>query len=98
MKVHENYIGRKVVAVSDPDIIGKKIEDIDKGLEINISKEFYGEKEFEFSDVLQFIMNSENVNAIGNEIVEALVAERIIEPKNIITIGGVKHAQIYGIS
>ncbi len=97
MKVHENYIGRKVVAISDPDIVGTRLEDTDKGLELNVSKEFYGDKEFEMSEILPFIMHSENVNIIGNKIIETLAAEKILDLKNITTIAGVKHAQIYNI-
>lgn len=97
MKVHENYIGRKVVAISDPELLGKTIEDTDKGLEINVSKFFYGESEFEFSDIMQFVLHSENINVIGNKIVDALITEKLVDSKNVITIGGIKHAQIYKI-
>ncbi len=97
MKVHENYIGRKVVAVSDADIVGQRIEDTDKGIELTVSKDFYGDHEFEIKDVMEFILHSENVNVVGNRIVETLVENKLIDAKNVIMIAGIKHAQIYSI-
>ena len=97
MKVHENHMGQKVVAVSDPEILSKHIEDSDKGIEMTVSKEFYGDHEFDIKEVMQFISHSENVNVVGNRIVETLIENGIIEPKNVIMIGGIKHAQIYSI-
>ncbi|MCL4401038.1 MAG: DUF424 family protein [Candidatus Parvarchaeota archaeon] len=98
MKVHENYAGRKVVAVSDADILDTVLEDTDKGLELKISREFYGENEFELKDILQFIVHADNVNVIGNKIVDALISEKMVDSKNVISIRGVKHAQIYNIA
>ncbi len=97
MKVHENYIGRKVVAISDPEILGKHIEDLDKGIEITVSKEFYGGHEFDIKEIMQFILHSDNVNVVGNKIVETLIEEKIIDAKKVIMIAGIKHAQIYSI-
>jgi len=97
MKVHENYISRKVVAASDFDLIGKKIEDFDKGIELMVSKEFYGDNEVDVNEIIQSIAHAENANIIGNRIVELLIDRKLIESKNVITIGGIKHAQIYSI-
>ncbi len=97
MKVHENHVGSKVVAVSDPKLIGKHIEDSDKGIEITITKEFYGESEFELQEIIPVVLASGNANLIGSEVVDAFIKEKIIDPENVISINGIKHAQLYKI-
>ncbi len=97
MKVHKNYGGSKVVAVSDYDLLGRTLEDKKKNLEITISKVFYGEQEFRIEDVLQFIKHTDNVNLIGNDIVDLAIKEKLIDERSVITIAGIKHAQIYSV-
>ena len=97
MKVHENHVGSKIVAVSDPQLIGKHIEDSDKGIEITITKEFYGDSEFELQEIIPLVLASDNANLIGSEIVDAFIEEKIVDPKSVISINGIKHAQIYKI-
>ncbi len=95
-KLHESLSGRKVVAVSDLDVFGKVLEDSDLGISIKVSEEFYGGDLIELEEVINMIKSSDNVNVIGTRIVDALIDERLVDPKNVITIMGVKHAQIYG--
>ena len=78
MKIHENYIGQKVVAVSDPEILDTHIEDAFKGIDFFVSKSFYGEEEIEAEEVLNVLRSADNVNMIGNNIVGLAVKEKVI--------------------
>ena len=97
MKIHEDHFGNKVVAASDSDIIGKDITDSDRGIEIRVSKDFYGETEFELGDIIKYILEVGNANVMGTGIVDALTEENVVDPVHVVMIGDVKHAQIYRI-
>lgn len=97
VKLHENFAGSKVLAISDPDIVGKFLEDSDRGLQFNVSEVFYGGDMINDEEVLRMIKASDNVNAIGTKIVDTMIEAKLVDPKNVITIMGVKHAQIYSL-
>lgn len=97
VKLHENFAGSRVLAVSDSDILGKEFEDSDTGIAVKVSHEFYGGEMMDAGEAIERIKAADNVNAIGTRIVDALIEERLVDPKNVININGVKHAQIYRI-
>lgn len=97
MKLHENHMGQKVVAVSESGLVGKHIEDNEKGMDVLVSKEFYGENEVELDEIVQHIIATGNANIMGSGIVDALIEKKVIDPEHIIRIGDIKHAQIYNL-
>ena len=96
-KVHGKETNREVIAACDSKILGKTLVDKEKEIEFTVSREFYGNESFEWDEIAHSIRNSRNVNLIGNEIVELAIKNGLVDPKSVIEIGGIKHAQIYSL-
>lgn len=88
--------GRDILlAISDISILGKTFREGE--LEININEEFYSDKFADENEIIEKIRNVTIVNAIGNEIIELMLKERMIAEDCIFRIQGVSHAQIISI-
>jgi len=91
VKVHE-LNGRKVVAICDEDLIGKKFTD--KNLQINVSETFYhGEKKTD-EEVLKLMNDSPNLNLVGMRTIKLALEGNIIKKGDILKIKKVPHAQV----
>ena len=97
MKHHTTPLGSSILAISDPELLGKSLEDTEKGILVQITEYFYGSELFDESDVMEALSAADNANIMGNSIVEAAISHNLVNPKNVIVINGVKHAQIYKI-
>ena len=84
----------KMIGICDSELVGKEL----KG-DVNflVSKKFYGHSKCDENKILKLINEAENINCIGNKIVELLVKNNIIDENKVIIINGVKHVQIYKI-
>ena len=94
IKVHNAY--RKIVAVSDIDLLGKKF--IEGNKQIDVDKNFYAGEEVEEGKALE-ILKIENYDdstfsIVGKNSVALAIKAGIIEnkPKAILTISGVPYA------
>jgi len=94
VKVHNAY--RKVVAVSDPELLGKKF--VKDDFQIDVSREFYGGDVMDEGKALE-IIKIENADDstflfVGKNSVDAGIKAGIISnsKKSIIRIQGVPHA------
>ena len=94
LKIHDSGEST-VVAVCDENLLGKKITDGEK--EINISESFYKGELKNKEEVIEILKQSSNVNLSGEESVSCGIEAEIISEENIIEIKGVKHAQFYRI-
>lgn len=97
MKIHEKDTSNETIAVCDEDLLDTEIYDKERDIEFKISREFYGEEKFEWTDIKDILINGKNINLVGNEIVKMAVESGIVNPSNTIDINGVKHAQVYFI-
>jgi hypothetical protein len=93
-KKHER-MGKNVLAVCDKELLGKIIET--EKLEFNVSKKFYGGEEVTEKELLKKLKEVDSANLIGNNCIEILEKQGLINQGSIITINGVKHAQIYNL-
>ncbi|MCL4373082.1 DUF424 family protein [Candidatus Parvarchaeota archaeon] len=96
-KIHGKDTSREIIAACDNEILGKILIDRKKEVEFKVSKEFYGSECFEWEEIADSISNGRNVNLVGNNIVELAIKSGLIDPKSVIEIDGVKHAQIYSL-
>ena len=85
----------KLLAIADASILGKAFTE--KELQINVSEDFYHEKECNEKEALELIKEATIINAVGNNIVSLIVNNKIAEKENILYIGEVAHAQIFTI-
>ena len=92
VKVHEYY--RKIVAICDAELLGKKFEQDLMQLEVN--KDFYGGEELsekEIDALLEdFVREDATFNIVGERSVDAAVRAGIIGEAGIIRIHGTPHA------
>ncbi len=67
VKVHKTQEGKKIVAVCDEELIGKKLKE--KNIQLDLSSEFYnGEKKSE-KDILKLFDDAYIVNLVGKKAV-----------------------------
>jgi len=92
IKVHESY--RKIVAVSDSDLIGKQF--IEGKLQLDIRESFYKGSEFNEEKAIEIMKSGAyddaTFNIVGKESINAALKARIIDKKGIIKIKGIPHA------
>ncbi|UCD21232.1 MAG: DUF424 family protein [archaeon] len=92
IKVHDTY--RKVVAICDSELVGKKFEQ--DNLELDINDKFYGGKEYSDEKALEMIKwaitEDACFNFVGKNSVELGVKAGIIDRDSILTVQGISHA------
>ncbi|MEM1535659.1 MAG: DUF424 family protein [Candidatus Pacearchaeota archaeon] len=92
IKVHEVY--RKIVAVCDKELLGKRFEEGKLQLEIN--ERFYGGEELSEEKAIKLLRKAFQddacFNFVGKNSVELGIKAGIIDSKCIIKIQGVPHA------
>ena len=89
---HEHDV---ILAISDLSLVGKSFEEGD--LQIDVSEDFYCDKECSRDEALELIKNATIINAVGKRIITLMLKENIIDKKTVLTIDGVPHAQVVKI-
>lgn len=94
IKIHQS--SRKIVAVSDPELLGKKF--VEDNMQLDLNKEFYGGEEVDEEKAIE-IMKTESAddstfNIIGEKSIATAIKVGIIndDPDAIIKIQGIPHA------
>jgi len=81
-----------VLAICDENLIGKKIKT--NRFNVKVDKRFYGDKTIEDEQTAVSFMKSCTIaNLIGEKIVALAEKHGFITKENIISIGGIPHAQ-----
>jgi hypothetical protein len=86
-----------VVAICDEELLGKKIFMKERGLKIEVSKNFYGEKLIDERIAVRVMEKATIGNLMGERIVELASKNGFIIKKNVIFIDGIPHAQFVKI-
>ena len=92
VKIHRS-INSQVLCLCDSDLIGKRLRQGNKQLEI--TERFYKGEETPKTALLSLIKISNNINIIGKESIEFAVRNKLIDKSSIIKIQGIPHAQIF---
>jgi hypothetical protein len=86
-------IDREVlVAVADEDCLDKEF--IEGDAHIEVSKNFYGDRHADYSEVLSALNEATIANIVGKESVALAVENGFVDPHDILYIQGVPHAQM----
>lgn len=64
-------------------------------LEFRVSEKFYGTEKITEKKLAELLREFGNINLVGEKCVAVALKENLISPKNIITIAGIPHAQIF---
>tara|TARA_Y100000310_G_C20465344_1_gene707355 strand:+ start:608 stop:907 length:300 start_codon:yes stop_codon:yes gene_type:complete len=91
-KEHKNDLG-SVLAACDKELVGKTLSEGD--MEFKVSEGFYKGQIISPQELTDKIKSSENVNLIGNRVVECAVSANLVDADSVIEIQGIKHAQIF---
>lgn len=91
VNVHKTADGKKIVAICDSNLLGKKFEE--NGLQLDLTVDFYKGSELSEEETRKVIKNAYIINVIGEESILFLAKERIIDKDNIIKIKKIPHAQ-----
>jgi hypothetical protein len=90
VKVHRRE-GRTLVAVCDERLIGQRLEDGDR--QIDLTGEFFKGDLLTPGEAGDLIRNADMVNLVGHEAVELGINEGVVEKESVVTIAGVPVAQ-----
>jgi len=92
VKIHESY--RKIVAVCDAELIGKKF--IEGNIQLDLTSEFYGGKKMKETEVIEILkgLNEDDstFNIVGKKSVAAAIKAGIIDKSGVMKIKGIPHA------
>lgn len=81
----------RMLAICDSEILGRKLEEED--ICIEVSEEFYSDKECGEKEAVELIASSTIVNAVGRNIVNVMIDNRLADNSSVLYIRGVPHVQ-----
>ncbi len=93
LKTHKS-LKDYVVAACDKRLLGKKIIDEEKDIEITINKNFYGGRKCTQEELVEEMKKATIVNLIGEKTVSTAIKYEFINKDSVIRINNVPHAQI----
>lgn len=83
--------GDRVLAICDAEILGRTFEE--GQLRMEVSEEFYSGGRCGEKAVAKLVKSATIVNAVGRNIVDAMVRDNLVEKDRVLRIQGVPHAQ-----
>lgn len=81
-----------MVAACDEEILGKEYNEGE--IQLNVEEDFYKGDVVGEEEILDAIANAMIANLVGNRVVETAVKHGFVNEESIVTVDGVKHAQI----
>lgn len=88
--------GEVLLAACDKEILGKKLSEGEYHLDVR--KEFYGDELIGVKEFVKLLSNVTIANLTGNKVVETAIKLGFINKKNVLTISGIRHAQIVAMT
>ena len=98
MKVSLNVIRREgyvFINICEPELIGKTFREGD--IRLVVDKEFYYGQEVSIDYAFSLLNEASVVNLVGNKVVEEAIKRGLIKEEGVISVQGVKFAQIYNL-
>ncbi|MHA1673595.1 MAG: DUF424 domain-containing protein [Promethearchaeota archaeon] len=84
-KIH-SHGSQVVVGVCDEKCLGLKLS---KGkFQFSVTKTFFEGKRVSLEEAIVILRNSNNFNAVGSRIIQALIAQKMVHPEAVIDIDG----------
>ena len=95
VKMHNSPNGM-IIAVCDPDILGKKFEEGD--LQLDLASRFYRGEEKTKEETAKLFKACYQANLVGEKAVALGIKEGIIDESHVIKVDGVPHAMAVIVS
>jgi len=92
MKLHETEEGL-VVAACDKELLGKTFTEGKK--QLFVDEEFYGGELVALVDILDALTDCATSNFVGDQLIDELVANDILEKSEIERVDGIPHAHLH---
>lgn len=89
--VHTHH-GRKIVALCDRTLIGKKFET--NSIQLDLTSSFYKGKPIDERALLDLLQDTYTVNAVGKKSIAILIKNSIISKHQVATIKGIPYAYV----
>jgi len=91
VKLHKTNDNKKIVAVCDSNLIGKKFEE--KNLQLDLTSDFYSGEEKPEEVITKMFYDCYMINLVGKNSVNLALKHGIISENNIVYIKKIPHAQ-----
>ena len=92
VKIHESY--RKIVAVCDEELLGKKF--VEGKLQLDVKESFYNGEKTNEEDLVLMLQEADKDDAtfsfVGEKSVKAGIKAKVINKKGVIKVQGIPHA------
>ena len=90
--MHEAY--RKIIALSDADLLGKKFTE--GNLQLDLKESFYGGQEIDEKEAIEILKcakaDDATFNIVGNNSIAAAIEAGVIGKEGLIRVKGIPHA------
>ena len=91
VKIHKAATDKKVVALCDKNLLGKKFEE--KKLQLDLSSDFYKGEEKTEKEIIDILRSAYIINMVGKNSVNFGLKQGLISKDNIIYVKKIPHAQ-----
>lgn len=91
VKIHKTQEGRKIIAICDKELIGKRFEE--GNLQLNLRSDFYNGEEKKEEEIKNLIKDVYIVNLAGEKSIKFGIDMKVVDKKNIIRIKNIPHVQ-----
>ncbi|MFH1248659.1 MAG: DUF424 family protein [archaeon] len=92
VKIHESY--RKIIAVCDSELLGKKIEE--GNMQLDMQESFYGGDEKDEKEIIELLSDlyrdDATFNLVGEQTINTAIKSGIIDEIGVMKIQGVPYA------
>jgi len=91
VKVHKTIDGRKILAICDNELIGRKVEE--GKLQLDLNSDFYKGEEKNEKDIIEMLKDCYIINVVGEKSVGFVLKLRVVNKEDVIKIKNVPHVQ-----
>lgn len=92
VKIHSTHDGKKIVAICDNNLLGKRFVEGNK--QLDLTGDFYRGEEKGEKEIMQLLSNAYVVNFVGVGSVGFGKRIKIVSSENVIVVDNIPHAQV----
>jgi len=89
--------GGLMTSIVDEEVLGVSVYDRDRGVVINVSREFYGGVLVGEGEVLRYFESSDVLILVGSRVIGMAVERGLVNPDAVLRVGGIEYAQVVKI-
>jgi hypothetical protein len=86
--------GGVMTSIVDEEVLGVRVYDRDRGVVIDVSREFYSGALVGEEDVLRYFEDSDVLILVGSRVVGMAVERGLVNPDAVLRVGSVEYVQV----